>query len=339
MVIINVYGKIPKTLISDKLKIYISNIPDDWKEEIIEDVLKEVRQQKFNILEDEKRYGKTLKSDYSLSYFQKIVKENIKGYTKNNIDSIENCIQCLVDNMIHLYFDYEYSDMPFFDWSSNCFDGRFCEEDYAEKVINFINFIHHDFPNEIHIDTVYSSNNDHLHQSIILFKLGFKINTGFNHLKTQSESIAKLVSTGKKIDNYINSESDYYKFDYILNSIYKDNDYNQNHFFKTYSLLELTLLEPYQRTSEVDNLLVPYLNKKYGNELTNVAKILRQMRNKIGHGDFKGFNNKAEEFAQKYMKHYSFDYSEYSRLNWILLYTCCLLDDLLRNILFKQLTN
>ena len=51
----------------------------------------------------------------------------------------------------------------------------------------------------------------------------------------------------------------------------------------------------------------------------------------------KHFNGKAEEFAKKYMAHYSFDYSEYSRLNWILLHTCCLLDDLLRAILFRQL--
>lgn len=40
MVIIDVYGKINKTKISDKMKIYIANLPTDWKEGIIEDMLK-----------------------------------------------------------------------------------------------------------------------------------------------------------------------------------------------------------------------------------------------------------------------------------------------------------
>ena len=37
------------------------------------------------------------------------------------------------------------------------------------------------------------------------------------------------------------------------------------------------------------------------------------------------------------MKHFHFDYTEYSRLNWVLLHTCCLLDDLLRITIFQQL--
>ncbi len=49
----------------------------------------------------------------------------LKTIQKYNLDSIESCLQCLVDNMICLFFDYEYQDMPFFDWTSNCFDGRF----------------------------------------------------------------------------------------------------------------------------------------------------------------------------------------------------------------------
>ena len=49
MVIIDVYGKIEKTKISDKLKLYISNIPTDWKESIIEDMMQEIRQQKVDM--------------------------------------------------------------------------------------------------------------------------------------------------------------------------------------------------------------------------------------------------------------------------------------------------
>ncbi|HEO6995953.1 TPA: hypothetical protein VBD08_001666, partial [Streptococcus agalactiae] len=134
MVIIDVYGKITKIKLSDKLKLYISNVSDDWKESIIEDMLQEIRQQKVDMADNLKRYGKTFQTEYSISYLKEIVHANVEDYTKYNLDSIESCLQCLVDNMICLFFDYEYQDMPFFDWTSNCFDGRFCEEDYAEKV-------------------------------------------------------------------------------------------------------------------------------------------------------------------------------------------------------------
>lgn len=57
------------------------------------------------------------------------------------------------------------------------------------------------------------------------------------------------------------------------------------------------------------------------------------MRNKIGYGDFNGFYEKPEEYARLYMINYNFDYSEYSRINWILLHVCCLLDDLIAKVI------
>ena len=99
---------------------------------------------------------------------------------------------------------------------------------------------------------------------------------------------------GNRIDSILKSENDYYKLDYIMNGIYSDNSYNQNHYLKTFTLLELVLLKPNQNTNEIDKLLIPYLDKKYGEVSSEVAKLLRQMRNKIGHGDFKGFNEKQK---------------------------------------------
>lgn len=62
MVIIDVYGKITKIKLSDKLKLYISNVSDDWKESIIEDMLQEIRQQKVDMADNLKRYGKTFQT-------------------------------------------------------------------------------------------------------------------------------------------------------------------------------------------------------------------------------------------------------------------------------------
>ena len=337
MVIIDVYGKITKIKLSDKLKLYISNVSDDWKESIIEDMLQEIRQQKVDMADNLKRYGKTFQTEYSISYLKEIVHANVEDYTKYNLDSIESCLQCLVDNMICLFFDYEYQDMPFFDWTSNCFDGRFCEEDYAEKVMYFSNFVNHDIQNGIHMNCIYTSNINPKEHTRILSNLSFRIDSNFKGCRTTDDYITELKKMGNRIDSILKSENDYYKLDYIMNGIYSDNSYNQNHYLKTFTLLELVLLKPNQNTNEIDKLLIPYLDKKYGEVSSEVAKLLRQMRNKIGHGDFKGFNEKAEKFAQKFMKHFHFDYTEYSRLNWVLLHTCCLLDDLLRITIFQQL--
>lgn len=44
--------------------------------------------------------------------------------------------------------------------------------------------------------------------------------------------------------------------------------------------------KPNQGTREIDSLLIPYFIKDFGENAGNLAEVLRQMRNKIGHGDF-----------------------------------------------------
>ena len=57
----------------------------------------------------------------------------------------------------------------------------------------------------------------------------------------------------------------------------------------------------------------------------------------------KGSNNpmfgikKSEEFAGKFMKNFHFDYTEYSRQNWVLLSICCTLKDALALIIYYLL--
>lgn len=91
----------------------------------------------------------------------------------------------------------------------------------------------------------------------------------------------------------------------------------------------------------MDWKLPQFLDRDYSLEERNeIAKLLRQMRNKIAHGDFTGLENKIEEYAQKVMDgRYNFDYSEYSRKNWVLLDACCLLEDTVRNIIIMLFTD
>ena len=58
----------------------------------------------------------------------------------------------------------------------------------------------------------------------------------------------------------------------------------------------------------------------------------------VAHGDFKHFNNEIEKYAQKFLdgKLY-YDYTEYSRQNWVLLSICCTLKDALALIIYYLL--
>lgn len=106
-----------------------------------------------------------------------------------------------------------------------------------------------------------------------------------------------------------------------------------------HSLCQLFLEK--SKESELDWKLPQFLDRDYSLEERNeIAKLLRQMRNKIAHGDFTGLENKIEEYAQKVMDgRYNFDYSEYRRKNWVLLDACCLLEDTVRNIIIMLFTD
>lgn len=75
---------------------------------------------------------------------------------------VDKLCQAMASNTICLCFDYDYEDMPMGDWRTNCFDGRFCEEDYAEKIVDFMQFVvgsAYDFPKPVP-QWIYSSNYD-----------------------------------------------------------------------------------------------------------------------------------------------------------------------------------
>src|SRR5699024_3737905 len=122
--------------------------------------------------------------------------------------------------------------------------------------------------------------------------------------------ITILKKFGKGFDEFIKTDDDYFKLNYILTSLSDDSNYTYFHYVKSFALLEMMLLKRNQKTEEIDEMLVIYLESTYHDNALEVATTLRQMRNKISHGDSKGYNKKAEFFAQKYMKNYYFDYHE-----------------------------
>lgn len=318
MVVLNFFGKIEPTCISDKLKLYISNLPNEegneWRDEMVDWLMLSVKVSNI--------FGE---------YLNKEIKCPIYGlyhrvFPEKEIPSVftRTHYQELADRMICIYFDYDYSDMPLGGWDTNCFDGRFCEREYAERIIDFMNFLA--FENDEKLlkpcpQWIYSSDYDEIDH--------FRIFLGEHEA---NEYIKALIEFGELLDNFLCERNDYLLFNYLVNSIHEDHAYNEYHLLKAYSLCQLFLEK--DKESELDYKLpelmddtIPYTQRE------DEAKLLRKLRNKIAHGDFCAFENVIEEYAINFMDgRHSFDYSEYSRKNWVILHVCCLLDDIVQKL-------
>jgi len=144
------------------------------------------------------------------------------------------------------------------------------------------------------------------------------------------------------IDSFLETENDFWKLDYIINSVFDDNNYNTYHLFKVFSLLELLLVYPDDngKITELDSKLQQFLPKQIPtNKQARFCMLVRQIRNKIGHGDFHSMNLKCEEYANEFMQTFWFDYYEFSRQNWILSNICVALNNTLANVLWMMLND
>ena len=198
-------------------------------------------------------------------------------------------------------------------------------QEKKEKVINFMNFLAYSrpiyngrgFPTPV-LQWTYSSKHDELDY--------YRIFWGGESV---TQYLNSMLEWGKLFDNFLINRERYLQLDYLINSIYKDNEY---HLIKDFSLCQLMLENKCE--AELDIKLQRFLPDRLSNDEKQLcAKLLRQLRNKIAHGDFIAFEEKIEEYAIRFLDgKFEFDYSEYSRKNWTIEHVCCLLDDVLKKI-------
>lgn len=326
MIVLNIQGDISPICISEKLKLYISNLPNDehnnWNKALCSELQTSLRHSEIIARKLDMEQRDELRRIYEKYFPQKPLsdKADERAY-----------IQSIVDRMICIYFDYEDADMPMFDWTTNCFDGRLCEEDYAEKVINFINFVSRQVNELIPARTpqwIYSSNHDEV--------FPYRMFWGGDEATPYIESLKKW---GGLFDDFLNNKNDYLLLDYLMNSIHKDSEHNEYHLLKAYSLCQLFLEK--SKEIELDSKLPRFINDSYSEkEREKCAIMFRRMRNKVAHGDFLAFEKIIEEFASTLMDgRFWFDYTEYSRKNWAIQHACCLLDDAVRKLIQMLLTD
>ena len=135
MVVLNFYGKIEPICISEKLGLFIANLPseehNEWRNALANELKLAVKADKI--------YQEKLGTNYPcgiINLYQTLFPDDILPVKFEQEHYIK-----IADQMIYIYQYYDYTDMPLGGWDTNCFDGRLCEENYSEKIIDFINFM------------------------------------------------------------------------------------------------------------------------------------------------------------------------------------------------------
>ncbi|WP_415346568.1 hypothetical protein [Clostridium perfringens] len=351
MIVLGIYGQIEKKTISQKLGITISNLPNDWEIGIQEDIIDEINYRKYTNekYKNNKRFKHLIKNhplkDYSLKEI--LSHRNTRG-TFRSYNSEEENLKELAKNLICMKVEIEEFDKSMIQYRNSTLDCPTCEMGYIEKFLNLFIFISDatsstlkDWCSKV---IIYNSDDD-FSKPQLLKSLYFSIEK--DCFPCKDKAINELLKFGKMIDNFLETEDDFWKLDYIINAISFDNEYNAYHLFKVYSIIEMLIIDS-NKTGKTVGLIGSKLplfmngisTKEYNeNDKQELAELIRVIRNKIGHGDFIKLKEKLNEYKCKFMKDFMFDEFERSEQDWIFLHICCLLDEILKDILWEMFNN
>lgn len=332
-----------KIIISKKLGLVLSNVLDrDWKLELAEEITDEIndrarvaekyKKEKLQI----KRYD--LKDLFSNNY----LKDTFLAIDEE--DDVLKLVNCLTSIYVE---DFENTMLIN---RNEYMDSPTCETCFEKKFINFYRFIiHHTLrnkqptassiitycPNEIDSKSTMTS--------VLASRADVKWRTSTNRFKsyeTERElQIKSLIDFGTLIDDFLEDRNDFFLLEYIMNALDEDERYNAYYIFKIVSIIELLIKNPkHSFWNETDFAnLAGFINEV--EDKMALARLIIQIRNKIGHGDYEALHNKAEEYAEKHMNNYFFDYYEYSRINWVFLNLSSRLNEMLSDIIWEYLNN
>ena len=155
--------------------------------------------------------------------------------------------------------------------------------------------------------------------------------------------ISSLQQIGKMVDDFILSEEDFWLLDYIVDAISDVHNWGAYHIFKVMSLVEMLIINSKGKgktQGEMEKKLPQFLPQRIDKSKQQVfAKIMRRLRNKIGHGDYKAVAKLLEEYRQEFMQNFWYDEFEYSIDNWTYGNICLNIDETLSNILCFMFSN
>ena len=239
----NMYGKIPETIISKKLGIGICNPAPDWVEGLQDDFEEELLIHEHEISSFKKSgYDTAWASDrYNL---EKIVFQ--LGWQEEGKTSMQIIAEHLIEIQV-LDFDNSLLQMK-----NDHLDSPTCEPQYPRKFLNLCCKIQSSqsaqtvIPNQIPFST-YNSD-DFQQKPLILNFLGAMLHPHPNYPISIPDytagGIKSLEYIGSLIDNFLVTDKDFWLFDYIVNAVFNDESHDAYHIFKVMSLIEMLIITP-----------------------------------------------------------------------------------------------
>lgn len=342
MILINLYGKIEPIILSEKLGVGISNLHDDWLIGIVDDLKEEMLLRDY-YLETSKKYNF---GDFIIRQHEpkKIV---VDAFWADVLDEgVDYYLQEIANNLVQLeVLEFEKSLLQL----KNChLYSPTCEVQYPLKFIRFCHILTESSVARNHCNTnipLMTYNPDKFNSKPLILNYVSSMVTKQNELNAYNDkAIQSMKYVGNLVDNFLESDRDFWIFDYIINAIDESEDYNAYYLFKIMSLIEMLIINPNgngKTHGELEKKLPRFLqNQLIDNENSELfCKIARKLRNKIAHGDFVEFQNLLEEYRTNFMKNFWYDEFEYSVESWTINSICLSLKSALSEILFEFFSN
>ena len=340
MVLVNMYGIIPQTMISEKLGVGICNPDSDWIEEL-QDVLQEELLVFAHNIETWTRDGSDIPWAANRHNLKNVVKQ--LGWQEKGKSSIQIIAEHLVEIQV---LDFDNSLLKI---KNNHISSPTCEPQYPRKFLSFCDKIQSstiaqkNIPNKIPFLTFDSD--DFQQKSLILNYLESMLHPHPHYPISVPDytagSIKSLKYVGNLIDNFLVTDKDFWLLDYLINATFNDESHDAYYIFKVMSLIEMLIIHPKSNgktIGEIENKLPQFLSDGIPNENRKLfSEIVRKLRNKIGHGDFEAVQRLLEQYRQSFMQDFWYDEFEYSIDNWTYGNICLNLDAALNEILWLML--
>jgi hypothetical protein len=339
MVLIDIYGKIEPMIISEKLGVSICNPDNGWTLGFQDDFKEEILIHSHAIEMYKKRGMDT--SIFKGRYNLKNIVEKL-GWREDDKSEEQIIAEHLIEMQV---LDFDNSLLQ---KKNTHLDSPTCEEQYTVKFLMFCQMVmdskcaNKGVCGQIPFIT-YDSERYNCKPLIINY-LDSRVrgdepsNIDINKIN----SISALQKVGKLIDGFLDTEEDFWLFDYIVDAVSNSNTQGAYQIFKIMSLIEMLIINDKNGKThgKMEKNLPQFLPERIEDSKRELfADIMRKFRNKIGHGDINAVKALLEQYRENFMMNFGYDEFEYSIDNWIYGNICINVNETLNNILWLMISD
>lgn len=225
------------------------------------------------------------------------------------------------------------------------------EYDIEYKILFLFNFLRKNSEKRNEIDIVYYNgysvdnlySGDHIFEDLInkCYKKREEYEYfGYQYYKNSneeySEKISSFIKFGSNIDKYIDGAEDYFKLDFIIETLL----YGENYIYSLLNyiqLIEMLIVNPKHSTREQFKQKLKYFidmdELEDRNQIENFSAKLYDIRSRLIHGNYNSLKKELIDFNKKFNRNTNYDYGEFKEENWIISDISFITKRILRNII------